>query len=653
MFSSFITGSQTEAHKFRMFKEAVKFLIRIFFTSSIISISIAFYKIKSYDLKVWFYYHQASLMKDLSKSETISIINNTGKKVIVPIRYVLTNKDALKVKKQVDSDIIYALKLGLVLPIFLPFWFWYQGKRRSRNKILRGITISSPKIVSKLISKYNDKILQRKLWKILVFIKKIRSKIFKYSFKNLEYKPYIIASNIEYPAFTEHQHTFITGGSGTGKTVFLSSIIDQIKERGDIAIIYDKMGSFIPFYYEEGKDIILNPYDKRAKNWSIFNEVRIGKEEIDLRNIASSLIPNIKSGDNFWNENARNLFIEISKELRRQNKGNNKDLAEYILRKGFYELRDFLKNSDVKSLFENDEQIRTTLSIKSTLTAYTQFLKILKQDEFVKETDKFSIRNFIQDSINSTKGSFLFLSSRSDMHETLQPLLTCQIDIVINSLLSLKQQKEKNIWVILDELPSINQIPSLDAGLSQSRQFGGSFILSMQLISQLREVYGEKKADTMSGNCKTRIIFSSPDINTAKWSAESLGKKEVDEVKEGLTFGANEIRDGVSISTQKRMEEIVIPSEIQSLPNLSCFIRFPFSFPIIKLKIKPKTRNKIAESLVEDEIKFIEYKEIKKDGLEENLKNIAEVNIDNESSDNCSEPNKKNPIKKNMFEEDN
>lgn len=168
------------------------------------------------------------------------------------------------------SGYLSYLLYSLIFPLLVPLWFFWQGRKKGASKLLRGAVLESSKVVKALVSKYNDKILERSIWKIKTLLRLLKSKILKTEFKEINYKPYIISNDIEYPAYTEFQHTFITGGSGTGKTVFLSSLISQIKENGDIAIIYDKRGSFIPYFYITGKDIILNPYDVRGESWSIY-----------------------------------------------------------------------------------------------------------------------------------------------------------------------------------------------------------------------------------------------------------------------------------------------------------------------------------------------------------------------------------------------
>ena len=109
-------------------------------------------------------------------------------------------------------------------------------------------------------------------------------------------------------------------------------------------------------------------------------------------------------------------------------------------------------------------------------------------------------------------------------------------------MLSLAQDDGRRIWVILDELPTLHQVPSLQPGLAESRQFGGCFVLGVQVASALRDLYGRNGAETISGLCGTRVVLAAPDRDTAQWSADSLGRSEVEEVAEGYSYGANTIR---------------------------------------------------------------------------------------------------------------
>jgi len=48
------------------------------------------------------------------------------------------------------------------------------------------------------------------------------------------------------------------------------------------------MGVYTERFYDTGKDILLNPFDKRSHAWNIFKEV---KQEANFDTIAASLMP--------------------------------------------------------------------------------------------------------------------------------------------------------------------------------------------------------------------------------------------------------------------------------------------------------------------------------------------------------------------------
>ena len=124
----------------------------------------------------------------------------------------------------------------------------------------------------------------------------------------------------------------------------------------------------------------------------------------------------------------------------------------------------------------------------------------------------------------------------------------------------------RRIWVILDELPTLHQVPSLQPGLAESRQFGGCFVLGVQVASALRDLYGRNGAETISGLCGTRVVLAAPDRDTAQWSADSLGRSEVEEVAEGLFLrGQHHPRRRDRSRRSRELRALALPSEIMRL----------------------------------------------------------------------------------------
>ena len=207
----------------------------------------------------------------------------------------------------------------------------------------------------------------------------------------------------------------------------------------------------------------------------------------------------------------------------------------------------------------------------------------------------FSIRDWVE---REDESGFLFLTSRGDQHASLRGLISTWLEIAVNAMLSLEQSDGRRIWVILDELPTLHQVPSLQPGLAESRQFGGSFVLGVQVISALRDLYGRNGAETISGLCGTRVVLGSPDRDTAQWSADCLGRSEVEEMSEGLSYGANTIRDGVSLTPKRELRALALASEIMRLQNLNGYLRFPGPLPVARIKLDYAYRPKAADRFV-------------------------------------------------------
>ena len=312
---------------------------------------------------------------------------------------------------------------------------------------------------------------------------------------------------------------------------------------------------------------------------------------------------------------------------RKEGKKSNVALQKTFLNKDEKIFMKIVKRSGVLRKILHEGNSKTTGSILSVMMSYLKNLEILQDTN----SDLFSIRDWVGDS--SQKGC-LFLTSRADQHETLKPLISVYMETSINSLLSVKQRSSKT-WIFLDELPSLHYLPSLQSGLAESRQFGGSFVLSLQLMAQLRDIYGRDKAESVSGLCRNRVVFSTPDEETANWCAGSLGKIEEENLKENFSYGANDIRDGVNLNRHTQVKNAIYPIEIMNLPDLHCYIRFSSGFALAKSILEYKFYEEIASAFVEGQekikIDLLDTETVKKpqDNLKEQITTFESDSIAN------------------------
>ena len=335
----------------------------------------------------------------------------------------------------------------------------------------------------------------------------------------------------------------------------------------------------------------MNPLDARAPRWSPFYEARSAR---DFDMMAAALIPQQKDTvDPFWVTAARQLFSNGAGVLWEKGVTENKVLVDHLLKTELTALAHAMEGTVAQSIVD-PENPKTALSVRAMLTAHLGALELLP------DTGKpFSIRDWIgKEDGEEGAGGFLFLTSRGDQHASLRGLISTWLEIAVNAMLSLAQDDGRRIWVILDELPTLHQVPSLQPGLAESRQFGGCFVLGVQVISALRDLYGRNGAETVSGLCGTRVVLAAPDRDTAQWSADSLGRSEVEEVAEGFSYGANTIRDGVSLTPKRELRALALASEIMRLENLSGYLRFPGPLPVATIRLDYVVRPQAAERFV-------------------------------------------------------
>ena len=397
------------------------------------------------------------------------------------------------------------------------------------------------------------------------------------------------------PLFREAEtdHVLVCGAPGSGKGVAIKELLDQIRARGDRAILYDPSGEYVQVYYRHGKDVLLNPLDARSPAWTLWGEVR---EAYDYASLAASIIPeNEKVNDPFWREGPRGLFEAVALRLAERGEATNAAFRHMISIAPLAEVFALVKGTEAAPAIDPAAEkmaigVRATVSTKIRAWAYLP-------DPEAGQTP-FSVRRFVE---NEEGDAWLFLTSRKDQHAFLRPLLSLWCDQAAASILSLPPDLKRRFWVVMDEVASLQELPALtpDGGLlTMSRKHGGATILGLQDIGQLRRLYGVYGAQSISGSCLTRIMLRSVEHATAEWAAQSLGEQEVNEATESLSMGTNDSRDSVNLQRRVVRRSIVLPSEIMNLPKLSGFLKLPGGYPVTKVTLQIRQREALASIYV-------------------------------------------------------
>ncbi|MFA6038109.1 MAG: type IV secretion system DNA-binding domain-containing protein [Legionellales bacterium] len=431
---------------------------------------------------------------------------------------------------------------------------------------------------------------------------------------------------------TRRKHILLIGATGSGKTQGILELLKGFRDEGYKVIILDPECTAVKYFYRNTHDIIINPMDARAKPWHFWSDAR---NESQLEYIAASLVPEPKSGaDPFWHQAARVLFLETAKVVMRERskyqgdvngKPGVKRLLSLLTTANLKVLEEALKGTVAESLVSSDAE-KLALSVKSTLSAYMRCLELLEDKDL-----GFSIREWVHDK----NDAWLFITSREDMHETFKPLLSVILDVVSNELLTLDENPSRKIAVVIDEEASLNPSRSLQEVRARGSKRGIQVISGYQTTAQAVALSNSASAQALSSMYGTRVYFMCNDADSARQASRDLGQQEIIENNEQISFGANTIRDGVSLSQQRRVVDLVMPEQIMNLKPLNAYLRLSGNYPITQIKVAISPFNPIADGFVTKHLAIPTTELLKKDkdqgpthDNKENIETVPENNSD-------------------------
>ncbi|GHG07149.1 type IV secretion system DNA-binding domain-containing protein [Thalassotalea marina] len=406
-------------------------------------------------------------------------------------------------------------------------------------------------------------------------------------YKN-DFKPGLVdIGGILIPKPFETHGFAIFGSPGSGKTQLYMKFCDAARKLGERAIVNDRSGTIVEKFYKEG-DIILNPLDTRCAPWSLFNECH---HKHDYDRVANILFPE-QNGDPFWYEAPRLIFVSLAMKESKKKTPSVHRLAEFILTCTVDELVALCSNTLAQSLMDKDV-IKQTNSLRSVIVTKLQAF-LLFEDHKVQG---FSIRDWVM--CEEQKG-WIFITSNKDQEASLKLLITSWLEIASSSILSLKPDHMRRIWLWFDELHTLNKVESLSSTLAELRKYGGCGVIGFQGAKQAVSIYGLEGLDALIDSCATHVFFRQNNEGSAKYASQQLGKADMYESTSNLSYGASDIRDGAQHGNQRHVRELVLPSEIQSLPDLNGFIRFGKGLPVSRFKLTYIERETVAEGFIED-----------------------------------------------------
>ena len=175
---------------------------------------------------------------------------------------------------------------------------------------------------------------------------------------------------------------------------------------------------------------------------------------------------------------------------------------------------------------------------------------------------------------SESRSGWIFLTPTPQTREILRPLLSLWLDFLLLRLTAQTEADVKPVWVILDELASLETLPTLPFALSESRKSNTRMVLGLQGRSQIEVRYG-REAEAMLSQPRTKIFLRTSEPRAAEWISKSIGEVEMEHLREGRNIGDLGFRRSRNATVDRRIEAAILASEISNLENLEGYFQTP------------------------------------------------------------------------------
>lgn len=455
----------------------------------------------------------------------------------------------------------------LVYPVVLILWFSVfkkMSKKKKSEKHVRGADIVPFKTFCERISALN-------------------------------LEPGFSIGKLVIPKDFESSHFLILGTTGSGKSVLLNQFIGQIYERGEKAIVYDVKGEFLAKHADLEKDLLFYPFDSRSLAWSLFNEIR-HKPDFDM--LATALLqPPKESQDKYWYDSARDVFRAGLLYLFLSGTKKNRDIIDFFNQPmpGILAALNTLPIEERSALKHIDGDSKPAMGIMSTLQSCIPFLRYIADKD-----GPFSFRDFIQDEHEKRR---LYLLNIRNYEPIFKPLMTFIIDVMIREVLSLKDNRDKRTFFVIDEFASLGKLSSVFDFIGMARSKGGSLLLANQDLGAIESTYGRPLLKTFYNNLSNKIILRIEDPETSRFLSDAFGEREIIKKMESRSMSPGDFGDRHTISDQDKIEKVLLQSQFQDLRDFEAYVKLG-KIGMTRLKIPQVFVDERIEHFMIDEAAF-------------------------------------------------
>ena len=363
---------------------------------------------------------------------------------------------------------------------------------------------------------------------------------------------------------------------------------DYAKAKDNVFLRKDKYDSKIP----AGEDVEAL---KAAKKWYVFDgkayanmeslktAIKIYRKRTfdevyeDLNDLVSALVPVENEKDPMWEKGAR--AITLATLLAMLEDSEDPKLGMVKEKFNFFNLAKILQNSnkdyfELRRYFAGRNPLSKALSLSKQVCDAAESTRASYMSIVYEKLTMFndsgicaltSASDFIPENLaDRPTALFLKIPDEKDTRYNLAAIFMLSIYKALIKIASTYEDLSlpRNVYYILDEFANMPKIDKFDKMITVGRSRKIWFNMIIQSYAQLNNVYGDKVADIVKGNCGIKMFIGSNDMGTCKEYSELCGNITV--ATNSSSGSANSARD-INVTTQMQVRPLIYPSELQRL----------------------------------------------------------------------------------------
>ena len=388
-----------------------------------------------------------------------------------------------------------------------------------------------------------------------------------------------------------NKNVLIVGGSGSGKTRFF--IKPNLMQLHSSYVVTDPKGQLV---LETGRLLeragykisVLNTINfKKSMHYNPFSYIH---SEKDILKLVTCLIANTtgsgQKGDEFWTNAEKLLYMALIGYIHYEAPEEEQNFGTMLEMLNSMEVREDdeeFKNpvdclfDELKAKDPGHFAVRQYAKYKLAAGKTAKSILVscgarLAPFDIAELRDVTAYDELALDTLGDRKTALFLIMSDTDS------TFNFLISMVYTQLFNLLCEKADDVYggrlpvhvhCLIDECANIGQIPNLEKLMATIRSRKISACLVLQAQSQLKALYKDN-ADTIIGNCDSRLFLGGSEPSTLKELSQSLGKETIDTYNTGESRGRETSH---SLNYQKLGRELMSVDDLATLDGGKCILQ--------------------------------------------------------------------------------